>query len=374
MSTLDRYIIRQFFVNFAILLCVFMWLFVLVDFIAAVDEFVQAANQRQGAVGGFFPALLWVFLDYYGPVLIRIYVLISGLLIVGAVGFTLAAMAVRRELVAVLTSGLSLYRVAAPLLLCGIAINFLALPIQEFLIPPLAPRLVRAKSDLKRPVYRSFPVRFARDDQGNLITAGSFSSSLNVQKLKGLSVLTRNQTGQAIRRVSATEAIWNPATGVWDLLNGYAIEPTYDPAALAAGQPPEPKPVAFLVTSLTPEAILARQASAYPRLISISQLLDLAKNASVDRSLVVHIMHSRFSGIIVNSLLILLCLPFFLLRLPPNLTLVAGQAAAVCLVAWGLALLFSFYVIPGLNPVASAWLPVVILLPLTGFSLQFIRT
>ena len=43
-----------------------------------------------------------------------------------------------RELTAMVSSGISLYRVAMPILIAGIALNVLALPVQEFVLPHLA--------------------------------------------------------------------------------------------------------------------------------------------------------------------------------------------------------------------------------------------
>ncbi|MCC7406526.1 MAG: LptF/LptG family permease [Phycisphaeraceae bacterium] len=374
MPTLDRYIIRQYLINFAILLGVLMTLFVLVDFVATMDEFVQAARRHAHDLGGFLPALVRISVDYYWPVVIRLFVMVCGLVVVGAMGFTYAAMARQGELTAVLTGGVSLYRLAAPVLGVAIALNLLLLPIQEFVIPPLAGKLVRDKTDLKREAYRSYTLAYLRDQNGSLLTAQRFIPGPGTPTMQGVTVLVRDPNGKALKRIRASQALWDADHQVWTLVNGYAVEPALGRDRTLAAQPPEPVIQSSFETSLTPEVILARRASAYPRLVSIHQLLVLAANASVDRPLVTHIMHSRFSGVVVNVLILLLGLPFFLVRRPANLVMLAFYAAAACITAWGFGLMLSFYSVPALNPVASAWLAVVILLPISAISLQFIET
>lgn len=374
MPTIDRYILRLFLTNFIILLAVLLVLIVVVDLVATLDEFVQAAQNWADERGGIVWSFLYAIADYYGPLLLRIIVMVTGLVATGAMGFTFFAMAKQRELVVVITSGVSLYRVAAPVLVAAAVLNVLVLPIQEYVLPPLAPKLVRPKVDIKRTEPRTTAISYARDSSHSLLSAGDFRPDLASPKLSDVVILTRSDTGQAIRRITAAEAVWEEQRHGWELINGYAIRPTYDRDPLASPEPPKPQPVFFFATDLTPDVLRARRDAAYPQLLGIKGLLDLARNQAADSRLITHIMHSRVSSIAVNMLILVMALRFVLVRLPTDLAASALRASAVCIPAWGVGLLLTFYSIPWLNPAASAWLPVVVLLPLSAAMLAALRS
>ncbi len=79
MTTLDRYIIRQFLMNFAILSAVLMGLFLVVDLIVDLDEFLAAGRAHKARFGGgAMLATVYTVVDYYVPVLLLIYVFSVG--------------------------------------------------------------------------------------------------------------------------------------------------------------------------------------------------------------------------------------------------------------------------------------------------------
>ena len=158
MRLLDRYIVKQFVQNFVILGVVLAGLFVLVDLIVDLDEFLKAGRAHADQRGGVVLATLWVMADYYGPILLLIYSTMSGLLVVAAMGFTIAQLQRSRELTAILAGGVSLYRVAAPVLVAGFMLNLIVLPVQELAIPRLSDKLVRSKSQVGESTISDKPI------------------------------------------------------------------------------------------------------------------------------------------------------------------------------------------------------------------------
>ncbi|MEX1017344.1 MAG: LptF/LptG family permease [Phycisphaeraceae bacterium] len=375
MKTLDRHIIREFLVNFGILLAVLMTLFVVVDLIVGLDYFMEAGAAHADRYGGQFLATIMVLLDYYVPMLVMVYVFLSGLIVVGAMGFTIATFQRTREMTAMVASGVSLYRVAAPILLVGIALNALSLPIQELIIPDMAAKLVRSKSQLEDELVDSFPVRFARDGAGRLFTAADFDAAEN--RLTNLTVIERNAAGLAERRITTEAAYWeesapgNPgAPGRWRLVpEGIAISPHDEQANMALASAPDPEPVPYLTTELSPTVLMARRATTYPQLLSIAALQRMQHNPAVEahqRAHISRIIWGRFSMLVVNVLVLVMGLAIFLRLGQVNMLKQAMLAAGVCLGAWGTGLLLIQAGGGTLNPVASAWLPVVLFLPLTA--------
>jgi lipopolysaccharide export system permease protein len=371
-KTLDRYIIKQFLLNFVILMTVLMCLFVLVDMIWDLDEFTQAASRHSARYGGFLPALLMILIDFYAPLILMIMVYFVGIVTVGAMGFTFSHLTRTRELVAMAFGGLSMYRIAAPVLIAGAVINLLALPNQEFLIPEMASKLMRRKQQLKSDVeVRPFAIRHALDGHGHLLSAAQFDRPS--MTLTDVAVLIRDDRGRALARVAAPSATWDETGSRWVFPEGKASVRligdvlTNNPAAAKISD------VDFAST-LTPDVLVARRTNLYFSLLSFDSLYEFLGNPAVDRAQVLQIMHGRFSLLAVNILILAMGLPFFLLREEANPLVQGVKAAGLCLGCWGTALVMMQISGEGMNPVTIAWLPVVLYLPLTAGMLMTVRT
>ncbi len=381
MSTLDRYIIRQFLVNFVILLAVLMGLFIVVDLIIDLDEFLQAGQRlKDRYIGGAVVATLASVVDYYYPVLLLVYVFFSGLIVVGAMGFTVTALQRQRELIAMLAGGVSLHRVAMPIVVTGAALSLATLPIQEFLLPPLAGKLLRSKADLKREGVKERAMLYIPDDAGNLWSAASFDPQEG--RLTDVQVVERDAQGLLKRKVLASEAVWDESASVWRLTQGAALDPSPHRAAsgeddVASDQLDRVVGVDEIATQLSPTALLARRASILPSVLSLRQLQTLSANQAVDtaqRLTITRTVWGRFSLMVLNVLLLVMALPFFLRRVPGDALKSAVTAAGLCLGAWGGGVMTLQASPQTLPPVVSAWLPVVIYLPVAAWLLTRVKT
>jgi len=346
-----------------------MSLVVLVDLLLDFDRFVDAGRLRADQFGGsVVVATLYSILDYYYPVTLLAFVFLSGLLVVAAMGFTLWGMGKAGELVALIAGGVSLYRVAAPVLVAGCLVNLLAMPMQEYLIPALADKLARGKGQVGADTISTFDVRLAVDGRGNLFSAKTFDPK--TQTMQNLTILERDPaSGRVLRCITAGGAQWDGTR--WRLSAGQTV-------TRSGGGEARPRallPIAAYETDLSPKLLLARRATIYPRLLSLGELREMAANPAADQALLTQIMQSRFSLMVVNVLILVMALPFFLLREPANRMVQAVQAAGLVLGAWGLALVV-MQVNTGLlgNPYTAAWLPVVIYLPVSALLLQRVRT
>ncbi|MEQ9452984.1 MAG: LptF/LptG family permease [Phycisphaeraceae bacterium] len=375
MTTLDRYILKQFFLNFIVLMVVLIGLFVLIDLILNFDEFMDAGRARADDWGGVLPATVYAVFDYYGPLAVLAIVNTVGLLAVGAMGFTLVSMYRGRELVAIAASGVSLHRVGLPILLGAALLSIVSLPLQETVIPGLASKLTRGASEVERDTLDAFAVRLIPDEKGSLVSAASFDAQTG--RLEGVSVLERNDKGMMTRRIVGESAAWDELRGGWvfDPV-GYAavpLGPAADPLTPAAT---DPEPVEFYETELSPTLILARRKALFKRLLSMADLQTLEQSDALhprERASVTQIIWGRFSLLVVNVLVVALGLPFFLLRSPANLMSQSIKAALLCIGFWGAALV-TIQTAGGLNPVVLAWLPTVLGLPLATMMLQATET
>lgn len=370
MKTLDRYIIKLFVQNYVILCVVLSGLYVLVDLIVDLDEFLKAGREHGKGIGGIIPGTAWVMLDYYGPVLLLIFSAMSGLLVVAAMGFTIAQLQRSREITAILASGISLYRVAVPVLVAGFAINLLVLPVQEYAIPPLAEKLVRSKSQVGQPTMTDKPVHYARDESGALISAASFSAKTG--DMTEVRIIERDQTGSQTRLIRAERASWSANEGAWMLTQGQAFQTvTHDALPEALGG----ERIALFKTELSPRVMITRQAALFVRLQSMSDLQKMRSNSALtpeQRGRVTQVMWGRFTTLVMGVLILLMGLPYFLTRVPGNMLVNSAKAAGITIGAWSAGLVLMQ--IGGLNPVTAALLPVVLFVPISFYLVSTIKT
>ncbi len=373
MKLLDRYILRLFAVNFAILLVVILALVVMVDLMFQLDEFLDAGRKHAEAYGG--PSIWWTIraiADYYGPTICFVYVYLAGLIVIAAMGFTFSAVARAGELVAIITSGISLHRVAAPVLVAACAINGLTLLDQELLIPTMADKLTRKAHEIKHTTRRAFAVHYAADSKGNLISAGSFDVVSG--DLEGVAILQREATGRVSRRMVATSARWDDAAHRWLLTEGKAYRRSENVDGAPAPADERIEAIEAFDSDLSPQVLMARRATIYPALLSMNELGKLMNNPAADRGKILGIMHSRFSLLVVNVLILVMVLPLFLSREPVNPLKQAVKGAGISVGSWMTGIGVVQLTATALNPVVAAWMPVVVFLPISAWLLARLKT
>lgn len=370
MKTLDRYIIKLFLQNYVILGVVLGGLYFLVDLIIDLDEFIKAGRQHADEYGGMLLGTAWVMVDYYGPIMMLIFTAMSGLLVVAAMGFSVAQLQRSRELTAIMASGVSLYRVAAPVLVVGFALNLLVLPIQELAIPPLAEKLVRSKSQVGQPTLSDNPVYYAKDDAGSLVSAASFSVARG--EMTDVGIIERDDKGRQTRMILADRATWSEPDKAWLLDAGRALKPDGSDQAIEsiAGEPTD-----RYETELSPKVLITRRAALFMRLQSLNELQAMRGNAALSdaqRGRITQIMWSRFTTLVMGVLILLMALPFFLTRVPGNVLMNSAKAVGITIGAWatGLVLVQA----GGVNPVTAALLPVLLLTPVAFYLVTMIKT
>ena len=164
MSILDRYILRMLLVNYVIAIGVMVSLYVVLDMFVNMDEFTE-----QG-----YPLLTVIknIASFYWPNLFLYFAQLSGAITLFACLASLARLRKLNEITAVLASGVSLYRVAAPVIAFGIVTTAISVANTEWLIPSVAHKLSRDHDDADG--RRAYQVLFLRDRHGALLSAQQF--------------------------------------------------------------------------------------------------------------------------------------------------------------------------------------------------------
>lgn len=374
MWLIDRYIARRFLINFLILLLLLFVFAVSIDVLLALDRYMDVVDERNPSGGAIARslALVAVVVDFHGPRIFQFYAYMVGLLSVGAMGFTLAQMHRHRELVAVLACGVPLRRLAAPIIVSAVGLNAAQLLNQELVLPKLAPLLIRNHGDIGRRNIQAFEVPLTVDGHGNLIQAPSFDPQTGTLKLP--TILERDESGRTLRRITAEEARWNPQPGRWDLVGGRAVDARGDPADQTTATV-EGRPVEAYETDITPDVLTMRRAGEFSTMLSLKQISRmLAAPGVVDADALVRFACARFTTVLVNILVLLMALPFFLLREPASLLRMSVLCAATAIPAVMGALLAAVVDLPGIPPVVEVLLPVLVLTPVAIFMVSTIKT
>ncbi len=370
MTTLDRYLLRSLAINYVIALAVMMSLYVVLDLFFNMDEFTE----RGGSVSGVLVSVV----SYYWPNLFRYFGQLSGVITLVACVATLARMRRLNELTAVLASGVSLFRVAAPVIGFGLFTTLLWVVDTELVVPRVAAQLARSHEDARG--QKTFGVWFLEDGDDALLSAQQFDPVTGT--LRRMMVLKLDETGTVSSVIEAEQAQWeeidgHPNAGRWVVSRGVerirnnALEATFGP-----GQGTQSERVRHYESELDPLSIQQRQSAQWVSLLSSRQLGALAGREMTDAlaAAVQQARHRRFATPIISLVLLLLGIPFLLDRQPGTIlsdlakcVVVCGTCFAVTFASHGTINADSFSALP-------FWLPIIVFVPVGVVLMDRIRT
>jgi len=362
MKTLDRYILRALVVNYVIAIAVMISLYVVLDLFFNMDEFTE--NEGVAIVN---------ILSFYGNRIFLYFAQLSGVITLFACMITLARMRRQNEIIAVLASGVSLYRLAAPVVAFAIATSLLWYADSELIIPSIAHKLARRHDDALG--LSTFRVKFLRDYHNDLLSADQYVPA--EQLLKRLAVCRRGPNGELISVLEAEQAHWeadaqSPFGGRWRLERG--VERFYA-STIEGGDRADRRLVQYYETDLNPQALESRQASGWIRYLSTRRLSALADRLEGEaRRRADECRHARFTTPLINLLMLFLGLPFVLDRMPGSLLVAGGKAMFVCGMCFLLTFMVQNFSAAGNLSTLPAWAPVIIFTPVAVVLMDRLRT
>jgi len=369
MKILDKYVIKNFLVGYAIAFAVLMGLRIIIDLFVNIDEFTEHADLGTWKV-------VENVLTYYGLNSCLYFRDFAGTITVVAAAFSFGRMVRSSELVAVMASGVSLKRLIGPIILVAILLTGVFVADQELIIPRLASRLVRDRDAIRG--RQSYDLWFITDDKGSLIcsrrfdleTATMYAPTIIERRLK----LSHGQiTWEVTGLVRADKAIYNYATGKWELSNGRRIE---------KDARKQPQPVGTYDSgTLLPEDIPVRRTAQYKTMLSSRQLAELAAQQTKikDIAQLWSQKHFRITDPIINLVMLMLSLPILVCRDPKAMksaVMISFAATGACFVTTFACKVFStedvFF--GKVMPELWAWLPVFIFLPVALIEYDSMKT
>src|SRR5215469_325531 len=207
---MDLYILRKFFFHFAVFLAVFVFLYEAFTFFELLDDIGR----------GRVPFLTVVqYFEYLTPFLVYNLAPLAGLV---AVLVTLGIMSKNNEIVAIKASGLSLFRLAVPLLLAGLSLSATLLVLDDTYLPYANQRQDALHNQIKGrpPQTYTHPQRWILGENSKFYNYDVFDQENNL--FGGLSVLEIDPSDFHLRRrIFATRARWSEPQRVWVLESGW---------------------------------------------------------------------------------------------------------------------------------------------------------
>jgi len=368
MKILDKYVIKNFLIGYAVAFAVLIGLRVIIDLFVNLDEFTEQSSRGTWAI-------IENMLIYYGLNSMLYFRDFAGIITVVAASFSFGRMVRSSELVAVMASGVSLKRLIGPIVLLAVVLTGLLVIDQEFIIPPLAPKLVRDRDAVRG--QESYDVWFMSDGNGSLICSRKFD--VETSTLHSPTIITRRPKPEPYQwewevtgLIRADSATYNRETNRWNLKNGRFIE-------RYSRKGPQAIP-SYDAGDLIPQDIPVRRTGEYKSMLSSRQLAELAaqKTKVKDIAQLWSQKHFRITDPLINLVMLMLSLPILVCRDPKSMksaVMISFAATGACFITTFVCkILATEVVFDRVMPELWAWLPIFIFLPIAFIEFDSMKT
>jgi len=368
MTTIDRYLLRQFLKTFAICYVSLAGLYIVFDAFTNLEEFLRCAEECGG---------LWRLLGtFYGYRSILFFDRTAGLLTLVAGMFTITWIQRHNEMTALLSAGIARPRIVAPILVAAVVIAVLATLNRELVIPQIRDELGRKPRDLLGDQAQPMHPRY--DNQTDVLLRGKHTYRAE-QRISEPSFLLPSALAEYGTQLTAEDAYYRPPSG--DRPGGYLFRGVEQPRGLdqkpslslgdhrvlitPRDEPQWLKPgECFLVSEVTFDQLTGGRA--FREFSSTAQLIAGLRNQAMAFGADLRVaIHARFVQPFLDLTLFFLGFPLVAGRGNRNVFLAIGLCLAVVtvfvLVTLGLQHLGAIYL---LDPALAAWAPLMLFVPL----------
>jgi lipopolysaccharide export system permease protein len=208
MRILTTYLLTTFAKIFAFILPIFIVLYLIVEFVERIDDFLQSEAQMGTIVFYFL-----VRVPVVGVQVCPLAVLLS-------VALTIALLQRSREVIALLAAGISPWHIIYPFLIGALVMASISLGTEELILPGAHRALMDLQEDRRR-----LPPQGALIQQGEIWFRGPEATFVHIElldpvaeRVHGITIFRKNVAGELIEQVQAREAVW--LSGRWTLLQG----------------------------------------------------------------------------------------------------------------------------------------------------------
>lgn len=343
MKLLDRYILRKFCGIFILTLLAFLVIFNIVDLIEKLDKFLK--NQLPARIIAYY---YWNQLPFYINLALPMALLLAAV-------FTIGTFVKHNELAAIKSSGISLYRVAAPLLIVGFLMSIASIVFEDrVVIPTSRVRMQIEANNLRRYRYAERTiysnVMFQDSPQCNVVI-GIFNRRENM----AFNVTIQyNQNQRLQKRLDARRMLWLPEQQKWQLqdfkLRSFDAQGT---EIVSQGQTDT-----LITLNITPDDIIKTELN--PETMRIAELryfIQRLKESGNDTRKWEVNLQFKLAFAFTNFIVILFGIPLATIKQRQGIAFGAGMSLLAIFIYYGLIKFGQVLGYKGLlHPLAAVWM------------------
>jgi lipopolysaccharide export system permease protein len=209
MQIIDKYLVKQFLLTIIFALLTFLAIFIIVDLMEHIDEFID--NEVP----------LEMILKYYAvflPQMIRYMTPISVLL---AALFVTGKLSDLNEVTALKASGMSLYRYMAPFIVTAILISLISIYFGGY-VSPIANKIKVniEREEMNFGTLRSGNNIFFQDSKTRIVTISTYNISSEQANIVSIQDFNPNNITQMLTRIDSKKMTFDSSSETWTLQNG----------------------------------------------------------------------------------------------------------------------------------------------------------
>ncbi|MBI9070417.1 MAG: LptF/LptG family permease [Melioribacteraceae bacterium] len=209
MKILDRYLIKQFSQTILFALLVFMTIFVVIDLMEKMDDFIDHNVPFEYIIKYYI-----VFIPDILKLMLPVAVLLACL-------FTVGKMSTQNELAAIKSSGVSFYRYMMPFLFVAFVISILAIYFGGYVVPIANKEKIyiervymeKGGSDNDNNV-------FFQDDTTRIVTIAFYNTKLNSASRISIQKFDIDNINHMTSRIDAPKMLYDTVSTTWNIIDG----------------------------------------------------------------------------------------------------------------------------------------------------------
>jgi lipopolysaccharide export system permease protein len=209
MKIIDKYLIKQFLQTIFFGLIAFTLLFVVIDMMENLDDFIDQNVSADIVLHYYF---------VFSPDIIK---LITPIAVLFAALFTVGKAANLSELTAIKSSGVSMYRFMAPFLVTTLFISLFSIYFSGYLVPMANKTKINIELNyLKKGFVYSGGNIFFQDTPTRIVNISFFDNSNNQANRVGVQEFEKDDLTHMTSRIDASKMVYDTLSHIWIAYDG----------------------------------------------------------------------------------------------------------------------------------------------------------
>ncbi len=212
MNRFDRYVLRQFIITALFALLAITLIFIATNMMDNIDDFLD----RHATVG-----MIALYYLYFTPEIIKLMIPVAMLL---SALFTTGRLSTYNELIALKSSGVSLYRFMAPIVAMALLVTGFAIYFNGWIVPVANKKKLQiARIYFQKDIdFTAKNNMYIQDSRTRILSIGMFDDQRNIGYQVSIQDFNPSDLTVLADRYDAAEMQWDGATKTWTLVKGTA--------------------------------------------------------------------------------------------------------------------------------------------------------